>query len=963
MGVLWWRVWLFGVLLVGAVTSATAQFVIKGTGQEAGSVTPKALKAEMHAYGAFATIRLEITFATNPNWANEVDFLMRIPERTDATGFAYWFGDKYVIARTVEKQRAASIYTMVTSWRRDPALVEMIGRRQFRVRIAPVDRSKDLRVEVKLVTTMRDGALVFPLKELFPSPLESVDLTLSTPRVAGWRENWGLPSVEREDRTEYRNLSKPYTAKENWRVAPPKAPLTVSVNRPATGDGTVLVSATATRDAKNVRLVTTPNYFHSVYPRSIKTLKAGQSVTFAARIRPGAPRLVSARIASDGHTVAAGTLDLSLRTWPDRAGVIVWGAAHVETLKSRHEIEKWGMILGIPTRETSWLAVPKAEWEAFLWARARYDAVQYWIAVAHRGETSSEAREWRTRVDAAVKELNAFPNGTLRSTAKAFLDQAKWEASEPITESYINAVASRGSRSAEARRLRAGMLRLRLPFLPSNQEMVQIGIEPRVTALLRIPTTARSSSVARQLIREIGHLQALDPKGESGIPWSLYLAVQADLSRQRGLPISPGDASLRPENASWVAKVVGFSERTYRQVLSDMASDGLGQIARAWRWDQGQDRKAALPELVSSLQQQIDRLRIGRAEVLPILANIGGQYVPGVPPTDPPALSADQAAYAQAFGIRPLSILRSTYQNQFYTAIFDWQRLLVLTIRDPKQFELAYQRYRTLAEVLEYSVQARDQVYVFQDRPFWVDPRDAYVLALRKYGPNAPQSQALRRQMERSDQGSGQRQRYRAEVLQTELEIDRLQWRTLTKEEELQRAELEKRRNELFARMGDPLIAVVAPASAQVTARLPDGRVVALRYNPQSHRWEHRFDLPPGTPEGPLSIPVWIRLADGAFRRETMRLHVDQTAPDGKVVWASSGHAWRLEVETEVGIARVNAVLPNGTRVSVPRMDATPQRIRWGLEVPDMPPGEVIIILTDAAHNRKEIRTCWPPAS
>ncbi|HMS56501.1 MAG TPA: hypothetical protein PKA27_13975, partial [Fimbriimonadaceae bacterium] len=146
--------------------------------------------------------------------------------------------------------RAAAIYKFITSRRRDPALIEMVGRRQFRVRIAPVDRDKDLRVEIKLAVTAVRGALALPLKELFRQPLESAEFVLTAP--SGWKENWGLQGLASDRRVKYEFHSVPWRPREDWRVARPKSTREVSLSRPARADGTILVAYTATQKLTNV---------------------------------------------------------------------------------------------------------------------------------------------------------------------------------------------------------------------------------------------------------------------------------------------------------------------------------------------------------------------------------------------------------------------------------------------------------------------------------------------------------------------------------------------------------------------------------------------------------------------------------------------------------------------------------------------------------------------------------------
>lgn len=437
--------------ICGLTGLSAAQFLIVPKGERAGSVTPKALKAEMDAYGAYATARLELSFATDPNWSNEVDFMMRLPENTEATGFAYWFGDEYVVAKTVEKARAAQIYEFITSRQRDPALVELVGRRQFRVRIAPIDRTKDLRVEIKLVITQTRGALALPLTAMFHQKLESADLSLSTPD--GWRENWGRSATRQGDRQTIRFESKPWTAKSDWRASPPPAPVVASVGRPERGEGTILVAYTARRSESNIRLTGLKGVLRHIYPARA-SLKAGETVTFSARIAENAP---------DEAELVVGThrwrQRLSKTPFADRAAVVAWGANHVAALKDKNEIRKWGMWLGIPTKETSWLAVPKAEEAALMSARFEVGARQYWLIVARYGQDSKQALAELTKVRKLFRDADPRFKTDQQVDANMGwrLENAAYNVFNLLTAQYGKAVAQLGRSSTSAKSFAAGV--------------------------------------------------------------------------------------------------------------------------------------------------------------------------------------------------------------------------------------------------------------------------------------------------------------------------------------------------------------------------------------------------------------------------------------------------------------------------------------------------------------------------
>lgn len=948
-----------GVLAAAAV--GHGQFLIVPKGERAGSVTPKAIRAEMDVYDAYATVRLEITFATDPNWSNEVDFMMRLPNQAEATGFAYWFGDEYVVAKTVERERAAQIYEFITSRQRDPALVELVGRRQFRVRIAPIDPSKDLRVEVRLVLTSTRGALALPLSDLFHGRLERADLQVTTP--LGWRDNWGRSPRVEGNRQKFEFSSQPWTARSDWRFAPAEpTPVRVSVGRPEQGEGTLLVAFTAPRAIRGLRLTAPPGVLAHVYP-PLADVQAGETITFAARVRPAAPNSTVLRIGERRWTQA-----LPRQPFAQRAAVVVWGARHVPMLKRPEDIRRWGILLGIPTKETSWLAVPKAEEQALKEARVQVAARQYLLMVAKRGKDSSESRALLGRVRSLVKD--AWPNRSeaqVSTTTDRQVRQASYETLDLLQRQYAEAVARQGARSPKAREFASGVRSL---VAGIGEELGDMGadeylraalrdaLDERVAQLLGYDEPAKRMSAAPPEVDRL--VAALGPRNR-WLPYALRYALEVAEALRLG-----GDVENTPENrivahnALTLAPKFGNPEDLRGAARASLARSEVSQVAE--RWAKGGE---SLDRLLAGLDQVLARYQVTPIQAKDQLLDVAGlskiKPQPGSPNPDLPLLSEDQRRVLRHYGIAPVELLDHLYGHEYAWAKQRWYGLQVSPRRDPKDLAAARARLEQWARILGKPLPVKE---VLLDLPGSGEPaRDAYIMALRLHGPDSPITKAARERFEESDRRSGRFQRvpWRAEVLRLDVELDNLVWRQLTPEEAARRDDLEKRRKELFARMGDPLLVVEAPPDASVSARLPDGRLVALTWNGQAMRWEHRFDLPPGTPDGPLAIPVWIRRSGGEVQAHTVRVHVDQTPPRVTVRWWPTEHGWRVEAITEVGVARVNLALADGRRLVFQRTALRGEDAHWQIEVDGPLFGEAIVIATDAAHNRTEVRRSFSP--
>jgi len=321
-----------------------------------------------------------------------------------------------------------------------------------------------------------------------------------------------------------------------------------------------------------------------------------------------------------------------------------------------------------------------------------------------------------------------------------------------------------------------------------------------------------------------------------------------------------------------------------------------------------------------------------------------------------PLLSPDQLIFVQHYKLDPLTVKRSLYKAEYDQTAAWWASLHYQIRQDPAEFVPVRAKLDYLAKELELKAPSiPDEV----TNGHWnVGARDNYVLYLRRYGPDHPETLKAKLAMEENDRRLGKPKRIgvRADVLRLGYELDNLSYRTLTPEESKKRDELERRQRELFAKMGDPLLIVVAPPTASVSARLPDGRLVDMSWNSRALRWEYRFDLPPGSAEGTVLIPVWIRTAGGTVESRVERIHVDQTSPKMEVEWTRTESGWRVTVKTEAAVARVNVALPDGRRLVLARVRIEGQMAVWSAEISGVIHGEAVVVATDAAHNRTEVR-------
>lgn len=963
------------VVLWTAAVAAQAQFLIVPKGQQAGSVSAKRVKAEMHAYGAYATIRLEMAFKTDPDWTDEVDFMVKLPENTEATAFAYWFQDEYVKAKTVDKQRALAIYEFITTRRRDPALIELVGRRQFRVRIAPVDVTKDLKVELKLVVTPTQGALTLPLTDLFPRQLESADLTLTTPNDEGWKENWGRPFEVKEGRRVYRFESKPYKAKSDWRAAYVPSRRVVSVGRPDSGEGTILVSWTAAQPVSGVKLAAPKGVLTHLYPTRPVSLKAGETVTFAARVSAAAPVSVKLALTTSGGS-SSWDQALPQTAFEDRSAVVAWGARHLAALKDREEIRKWGLWLGVPSKETSWLAVPKAEEAMLKEARAAWEVQQYWLAVSKQGRNSSLATKQMVKVDFHLKEAYG---ADWKSEKEWRLKNGWWSATWLLSQQYAKAVAARGQGSSSAKDFNRGLARLHVykkddwwyEISEVKESALETALNDRVDGLLgqsEEPLSASQRSAAKSEMTRLWNALPKAKDAYNRLPYSLRDAlVRAEAAQVGDLTGEERKQALKDAATVFsILPLFGRASDLRAEARSEVVQSSFYDLANKWQAFPGEGKpRMTTDALIKSIETKLKKYRVSVQQARPALLSLASSYLHRhpkegyyyEPDPDPRTLdlTEDQKAFAHRFGLNKIEILRERWGHMLSSQAWNLYRMEAETRRDPKAYQEAMEKLAAWAKVLEMKIPA------LTGPGYQRSLRDQYVISVRKLGANHPQSLELRRKMEEADGVNTPRGKYRADILLTELELDSLLWRTRTPEESELLGQLEKKRRELFARMGDPLLIVSAPQDAKVSTLLPDGRLVSLTWNGQSQRWEHRFDLPPGSKEGEVTIPVWIRHAKGQVESLKMKVNVDQSAPDLRVEWTRTAKGWKVEAWTESGVARVNLSLADGRRLSLTRLADRGDLAHWAIEVEGELAGEAVVIATDSAHNRREARRSFSP--
>ncbi|MBI3913188.1 MAG: VWA domain-containing protein [Chloroflexi bacterium] len=131
-----------------------------------------------------ARTRVDETFLNDSAYSLEGTYIFPLPDDAAIGDFAMWVDGKRLEGRVLDKNQARQIYEEIVRTRRDPALLEYIGRNAFQARIFPIPPRTEKRVEIEYSQILKADAglvrYVYPLKtEAFsPKPLANVSVNI-----------------------------------------------------------------------------------------------------------------------------------------------------------------------------------------------------------------------------------------------------------------------------------------------------------------------------------------------------------------------------------------------------------------------------------------------------------------------------------------------------------------------------------------------------------------------------------------------------------------------------------------------------------------------------------------------------------------------------------------------------------------------------------------------------------------
>lgn len=140
-----------------------------------------------------ARTHVDETFTNDSTYALEGTYIFPLPDDASISDFAMYVDGKRLEGQVLDKNQARQIYEDIVRTRRDPALLEYIGRNAFQARIFPIPPRTAKRVEIEYSQILKaESGLVkyiYPLntEKFSPTPLKSVSINVAIRSTAALR--------------------------------------------------------------------------------------------------------------------------------------------------------------------------------------------------------------------------------------------------------------------------------------------------------------------------------------------------------------------------------------------------------------------------------------------------------------------------------------------------------------------------------------------------------------------------------------------------------------------------------------------------------------------------------------------------------------------------------------------------------------------------------------------------------
>ena len=96
-----------------------------------------------------ATTRVDQVFVNEAPYEVEGTYIFPLPEEASISEFSMWVDGEKLEGQVLERDEARRIYEDIVRRRRDPALLEYVGRDAFQASIYPIPAGGERRVEIE----------------------------------------------------------------------------------------------------------------------------------------------------------------------------------------------------------------------------------------------------------------------------------------------------------------------------------------------------------------------------------------------------------------------------------------------------------------------------------------------------------------------------------------------------------------------------------------------------------------------------------------------------------------------------------------------------------------------------------------------------------------------------------------------------------------------------------------------
>lgn len=388
------------------------------------------MTADVNVDGQFAETNMHLVFYNEGNWSDEAEFVYTLPQGATATYFAYWAGKEKVVAKVVEKEKAAAIYGALTASQHDPALVEMIGKNTFRARVYPVWPGEDLKIEVRFVQILPSAGSNFlytlPFAKLKTdaeqSKLDSVDVKVNARQTPGIQitNNYGLPIKKTSNVYNLTFKGRNFKPQKDFIVTLKRAPKPLQVSLATSPSGGsyryFALALTPACDISKVRVSIGGIRTYEVV-QTKRSTKAGQVILIVGKYSGSGMGAVTLSGISSGKPIRySQSIIFNSGNASGSIASRLWAARRIEQLSrngNKRTVMRLSMKFGLPSKYTSWLAVPEAEKKRYEEMRDQIDAElaarSLALMIADGKRSSAQAQNLRNRLNLLCKKLDWDP--------------------------------------------------------------------------------------------------------------------------------------------------------------------------------------------------------------------------------------------------------------------------------------------------------------------------------------------------------------------------------------------------------------------------------------------------------------------------------------------------------------------------------------------------------------------------